>query len=87
MQTVSDTKGEFQLLLYFTWVALPIDGCHKGLILHHPLNHVKAAKSGDKCNCQNNIIIGVHAFLGVCLPTLGPFHKQGLTVTRSHTEI
>ena len=32
-------KGEFQLLLYSTWVALPIviDGCHKGLILHHPL--------------------------------------------------
>jgi len=27
-------KGEFQLLLYSTWVALPIDGCHKGLILH-----------------------------------------------------
>jgi len=23
-------KGEFQLLLYSTWVVLPIDGCHKG---------------------------------------------------------
>ena len=28
-------RGEFQLLLYSTWVALPIDGCHKGLIVHH----------------------------------------------------
>jgi len=36
-------KGEFQLLLYSTWVALPIDDCHKGLILHHPLNHVTVA--------------------------------------------
>jgi len=36
-------KGEFQLLLYSTWVALPIDGCHKGLNLHHPLNHVTVA--------------------------------------------
>jgi len=37
-------KSEFQLLLYSTLVsALPIDGCHKGLILHHPLNHVTVA--------------------------------------------
>ena len=36
-------KGEFQLLLYSTEVALPIDGCHKGIILHHPLNHVTVA--------------------------------------------
>ena len=36
-------KGEFQLLLYSTWVALPTDGCHKGLTLHHPLNHITVA--------------------------------------------
>jgi len=37
------TEGEFQLLLYSTRAelpTLPIDGCHKGLALHHPLNHV-----------------------------------------------
>ena len=30
-------------MLYSTWVALPIDGCYKGLNLHHPLNHVTVA--------------------------------------------
>ena len=48
-------RGEFQLLLYSTWVALPIDGCQKGLILYHHLNHVTVAiLHGDKCNCQSN---------------------------------
>ena len=36
-------KGKFQFLLYSTWVALPIDGCHKGLILHLSYNHVTVA--------------------------------------------
>ena len=34
------------MLLYSTRAALatlPIDGCHKGLTLHHPLNHVTVA--------------------------------------------
>jgi len=34
---------KLKLLLYSTWVALPIDGCHKGLNLHHPLNHITVA--------------------------------------------
>ena len=40
------TEGEFQLLLHSTRAALPtlpIDGCHKGLTLHHPTNHVTVA--------------------------------------------
>ena len=54
-QSVSDTKVNlYQLLLYSTWVALPIDGCHKGLILHHRLKPLHSCNSGDKCNCQNN---------------------------------
>ena len=40
------TEGEFQLSLYSTRATLPtssIDDCHKGLTLHHPLNHVTVA--------------------------------------------
>ena len=51
------TEGEIQLLLYSTRAALPtlpIDGCYKGLTLHHPLKPCHSCNSGDKCNCQNN---------------------------------
>jgi len=49
-------EGEVQLLLqlYSTRAALPtlpIDGCHKGLTLHHPLKPCHSSNSG---NCQNN---------------------------------
>ena len=50
------TEGKFQLLLYSTRAALPtlpIDGCYKGLTLHHPLKPCHSCNSGDKCNCQN----------------------------------
>ena len=56
------TEGEIQMLLYSTRAALPtlpIDGCHKGLTLHHPLKPRHSCNSGDKCNCQN-IIFSVH---------------------------
>jgi len=51
------TEGEFQLLLYSTRAALPtlaIDGCRKGLTLHHPLKPFHSCNSGNKCNCQNS---------------------------------
>ena len=51
------TEGEFQLLLYSTRAALPtmpIDGCHEGLTLHHPLKLCHSCNSGEKCNFQNN---------------------------------
>ena len=47
-------KGEFQFLLHSTCITLLIDGCHKGLILHHYLKPCHSCNSGDKCNCQNN---------------------------------
>ena len=33
---------------------IAIDGCHKELILHHPLKPCHSCNSGDKGNCQNN---------------------------------
>ena len=33
---------------------LPIDGCHKGLTLHHPLKPCHSCNSGNKCDCQYN---------------------------------
>ena len=51
------TESEFQLLLYSTRAelpTLPIDGCHKGLTLHHPLKPCHSCNSGNNYNCQNN---------------------------------
>ena len=66
------TEGEFQLLLYSTRTALPtlpIDGCHKGLTLHHPLKPCHSCNSGDKCYCQNNKSFFVHRkFQGQAYP-------------------
>ena len=57
-------KGEFQLLLYSTCVALHIDGCHaQGT---SSLKTCHSCNSGDKinANCQNNIFCSIITHFG-----------------------